>query len=227
MARLTTNVTELIKVGADAMDNMFDVEVTLPTKLQGFKTGLKDQLRFRVEGFQAPNPKVAMYENAYKGVKIKRPATKIEMDRTFNLSFRIDAYYHVYKVLKLWAGLLAHASTGFMSNDYGPGVDSDTSNVFGVVKVAALNSPIQPINESGIDIENGTLSPGAKEGVTTATSIVDLEVDNHILWEFYQVVCTEVKEPAFKHNGGAVMNCQATFQFGEYSDPTTGPAKTW
>ena len=244
MATLATNqVSALLGLGADAMDNMFDITITPPSGLTTFenlgagKAGLlnasdpqfENDITIRADGFEPPQFSVKTYKNGYKAVTLDRPATKIEGEREFKISFRLDANYRAYRFLAAWKSLIMQASTGYVTNAlWGAGGDTASltgpvptiNAVFGQVVVAALARPIYqsnttPFSAQGVSVgkfTDGSLasSPASE----TIPSAADLNA-----YQFNQVWLAKLDEPKYKTDGGDPIKISATFKFGEYIDP--------
>jgi hypothetical protein len=247
MATLENNqVRALIGLGADAMDNMFDIMIDPPqglTTLENIGAGRPGALgaaaysgtiTLRADGFEPPafNPK--LYKIGYKAVTIERPSTKIEGDRQFKITFRLDANYQAYRFLSAWKSIVMQASTGYVTNALWagglyPGTDagdtsgipvSELNRVFGMVRVSALARPIY----------QSTQYPYSAQGVTIGKFTNDIIAESHAgntipssidmtTWNFYQVWLSNLEEPKYKTDGGDIIKVAATFKFGEFKDP--------
>lgn len=244
MANLASNqVTALLGLGADAMDNMFDIEITPPaglTTFQGLGTGragilsaadpgFQNNLTIRAEGFEPPSLNVKTYKVGYKAVNIDRPSTKIEGEREFKITFRLDANYRAYRFLSAWKSLIMQQSTGYVTNAlWGDGGDEAgltlpipaINTVFGQVIVSALARPIyqdggSPFSAQGVDagkFTDGTLSTSA--AASTMPGAMDKTT-----WQFNHVWLAKLEEPKYKTDGGEALKISATFKFGEFGDP--------
>ena len=244
MATLENNqVTALIGLGADAMDNMFDISITSPAGLTTFENlgagtagvlqaadpGFENDIVIRADGFEPPSFNIKTYKTAYKAVSIDRPATKLEGEREFKISFRLDANYRAYRFLSAWKSLIAQASSGYVTNAlWGPGGDvagltspvPDINSVFGQVNVSALARPIyqsngNPFSAQGVSI--GKFTSGSlltSQAADTVPNSQDLTS-----WQFMQVWLVKLEEPKFKTDGGEAIKIAATFKFGEFIDP--------
>lgn len=211
MSTLADNhVTELLKAGADAMSNMFDVQIIFPEDLQSQLGPDISMLRIRAKGFEPPVFNVKTYEVKYKTISITRPATQLEGSRTFSLSFRVDAYYSIYKALKMWASRIGTGSTGYASNALWGDASESPNGVLGTVRVAALSTPV--IMDSG--------DPFFAQGVNTGYfSSQNSETSPHLVWEFYDVWLQKLEEPKYSMDDASALEVQATFFFGNYKDP--------
>ena len=219
MAELNSQITALLSLGADAMDNTFDVMITLPPALAEAITGntnlseannLKDDaaienmLALRCNGFEPPKFTLKTYEVRYKTIGLKKPSSRIDGERVFKIQFRVDAYYSVYRALLAWRSYVMQPSTGFAGNH----VDI---NATGEVQVVALDSPV--VQAQG----GGYAATGLTSGkYSTGESYSGLE---GIRWAFKNVWLIDVEDPKYKTGSGETMAITATFGFGEYMDP--------
>lgn len=204
---MNTAVTALLGLGADAMDNLFDVEITLPTGVEAGEgapdaKGLLDQFRIRCQGFTPPKFNVKTYDVKYKTIKIKRPASVMEGDRVFELQFRLDANYYAYKALVSWRAKTLIPSTGLAYNalDLANGGEVDVHII-----TEAMARP-------------GPSDDGSYEAVSNGKSTSEA-ILTHNSWNFKDVWLTELSEPAFKQGGGDPIMITAKFAFGEFTDP--------
>lgn len=218
MATLNTPATALLGLGADAMDNMFDIQIDLPESVSAFgiptTLGGSPSITIRADGFSPPEFTIKTYPIAYKAVKIDRPATKIDGERQFEITFRLDANYEAYKSLGAWRSLLMEPSSGYATNAlFGQGGDVSvaagaSNNVFGTVKIAALNRPIHMTTGNAFEV-----------GGVTSGKFTDEPSANNVIWEFYNVWLSKLEEPKYKTDGGDAIKIKATFKFGDYVNP--------
>ena len=226
MAGLNSQISALLSLGADAMDNLFDVSIELPTSISG---ALKDStttpgittenytkpFALRCQGFDPPHFTLKTYDVRYKTIGIKRPAARIEGERIFKLQFRLDAYYNIYRILLAWRNLVMQPSTGFAATAI---YDFDLQSP-GTITVAAIDVPIGQKTGAGYNAN------GVSRGYTQATISGDAAVnapatDAQLKWLFNDVWISDLDEPKFKTGGGESQIVTATFVFGDYMDPS-------
>lgn len=244
MGNLANNqVATLLNLGADAMDNMFDVTIEPPdgltsfgeTEMDAFTFGeprFKHDITIRAEGFKPPEFNIKTYKVGYKTVEVDRPATKIEGERQFDMTFRLDANYMAYRFLGAWRAMLMNASTGYATNAlFGSSglspINGDRdlistagniNSVFGVVKVAALGRPIHMVE--GSPFEAHGVSAGKFEDSANMVTVAGKPTEAQLArWEFTEVWITNLTTPDYKTNGGDPITVQATFKFGNFKDP--------
>jgi len=241
----SNNVASLLNLGADAMDNMFDVTIEPPAGLTSFAGAEMDSVEFdsarfkhditiRAEGFKPPEFNVKTYKVAYKTVEIDRPATRIEGDRQFEMTFRLDANYMAYRFLGAWRGIIMNASSGYATNALygtdGGGLseisgDRDlfdqigsSNSVFGAVRVAALSRPIYQM-ESDPFQAHGVSAGKFEDGANTVVVPGKPKDDQLAKWEFTEVWISNLTTPDYKVDGGDPITVTATFKFGNFKDP--------
>jgi hypothetical protein len=201
MGTLSDNhVLDLLAAGADSMPNMFDVVITLPQNLNDTNTAAatgveQSQLTLRAKGFTVPVASNATYKVAYKTIEIARPMTKITFDRTFDITFRLDSGWLVYKQLNKWSNYFSNPITGFATSQL-----DDVA--MGTVQVSVLYSSIVADSDTGFNMFDGIDSNTLAAG-------------NSMSWTFDKAWCTKVTQPAFTAGeASAPQEITATFQFG-------------
>lgn len=195
MARLSeTHITTLLGAGADAMTNMYEVEFIPPP---GLYSDQGPALKIRTKAFTPPAPKQKDYDVHWKTVSAKRPATKIELDRTLEFEIRVDAYYDVYKCLLEWQSYTSIASVGYAAN----GLDYATGKII----VRALDTPIR--------------------GIGSAGALGDVPSNTDIKWVFEDVWLPEMTPPAYSTEDADAASVTPKFIYGNYEDPQSIVAK--
>jgi hypothetical protein len=233
------NVSSLLGLGADAMDNMFDVSIIPPAALTDILSNItagrpgmvsfddpqfKNNITIRADGFEPPKFNVKTYPVRYKAVEIERPSTRIEGKREFKITFRLDSNYIAYKFLGSWKSTIMQISSGYATNAlWGGESDNDptvgkVNNVFGEVNVVALSRPIRaadsdPFKAHGVTNGKFTNDTLKSEPLTIPTS------DELTKWTFKQCWISDLEEPKYKTDGGDIIKITATFKFGEITDP--------
>lgn len=221
MAELKSQISALLNLGADAMDNMFDVFLTLPKAVIGEDTADTEESNYnaynlRCSGFDPPQFSLKTFDQPYKNTTIRRPSGKIEGNREFSLQFRLDANYSIYRNLMKWRDLFMQPSTAYAGNGIRDPIhpyDDPRSldNRLGIVDVYALASPIYV----------KPTAPGSTSysvhGVSEKT-FLDANIDR-LQWRFFEVWLSKLENPKFKTGGGEVQLVTATFGFGRFEDP--------
>lgn len=229
---LNSQISALHSIGADAMDNLFDIEITIPTSSAAATPAaatasstatIQDQFRLRCEGFEPPKFSQKKYEVRYKTVGMNRPASRIDGSREFSLTFRLDAYYTVYKALLDWRSILFEPSTGYAT----AALDPALGYTLGKIDVyTQILPPVRKANGS-YDIPGVTYkSLSTLTGTAMADGVYELNPsDNSTIavcaWSFFDVWISDLTEPKFTVGGGEIQKVTATFQFGEYRSPSS------
>jgi hypothetical protein len=187
-------VNTLISSGLDSFTNLYDVLITLPTRVYTklgeigrTPTGVSEDqaphfLKVRIGDFQAPQPKLAQYNTDYQTIQITRVAPMMELERKFDITFRIDSEYRAYHILKQWSFLYHDILQGGINLPTGAETD-----VLGAIRVDAY---------------------APNSGQVTAA------------WTFGKVICNKVTEPNYSRAGTEAATVTASFMFFEYLDPT-------
>lgn len=196
------NITSLIQSGADSFTNLWDVVMTFPTTP---KTGVTGQATsatlssysIRCSGFTAPVGKIATYEKNYKGFSITAPGSDIQLDRQFDLTFRVDANYQLYADLLNWRSAVFDPN-GDGQISFGGALSNSTPATVksGTIKVRGFNS------DSGIllsDIADPTYSSFGQQ------------------WTFNQCTCISVRAPKYTRENGRAVEVTAKFLFGDFA----------
>jgi len=193
------NLTSLLNSGFDAFTNLYDVKITFPTNAELGELS-NTTISVRAMDFTPPELTVGTYQVDYKAIQLTRPNAKITGDRTFDLGFRIDATYDIYKALLRWKHLFVDPSSegnikfGAYSNST---VTSDTEN-YGRIEVVGYNA-------------SGTLG-----------DIADPTSDQTVIrWIFQDVFCLNVGSPSFTRAGSEAVTTTAKFYFGRIEEPET------
>jgi hypothetical protein len=214
-------VTALLNAGADAMDNLFDVDFHLPdSDLSSWSSG-----SIRCIGFDPPIFTLKTYDAPYKTTRVKRSAGKIEGDRSFKIQFRLDAYYNIYRTLLRWRSACMQPATGFASTRITP-TDPKNNPFLGSIDVTSIGAPVS--QEAG---EIGVNSLSTYVGLTEPTapsilSTVSTKDKKYLAWRFFHVWVMDVTPPAFKTGGGDPQIITAAFGFGSFADPQISDSLT-
>lgn len=196
------HVKDLISLGADAMSNMFDVSISLPSDVSAASNGgiadVPTALRLRVKGFKVPTLNIDNYTVTYKTVEINRPKSKITGDRSFDLTFRVDANYGVYMALKKWESLISNPATGWAG--------SNITDLTGAVTVSANTAA----SEATFGYQQGVNYGSFLDGASSVAS-----------WTFDNVWCYKVEEFEFNMEDSTPLEVTASFYFGNMTNPWT------
>jgi hypothetical protein len=205
------NIQALINSGADATKNMYDVLHKWPWA-DTFDGGVS----VRQKGVNIPEASTETYDVSYQGVTMKRAATKVNMERTFEITYRLDAAYEQYGKFIKWHSYTSNPVTGQVGN---------TPLAIGSVKVVAPKGQY-----NAYDLWNGSTTNGAS-GRAEKMRMVDEDTSTkdaagHVLWEFDNVWVFKVTQPAFSPDGGDALEFTVGYAFGDVDYPEYGTNKT-
>lgn len=100
-------LTTLFNAGNDAQSNLYTVSITGG----GLEDDMTTSLMIRADGFTEPQIDQQSYDTRFLIAKVSRPRAKINVTKTFNLTFRVDSNYQVYQVLQAKANMMANANS--------------------------------------------------------------------------------------------------------------------
>lgn len=189
MAFKNSKVQSLQNLGADAMDNFYDLAIAPPSILDFDITA---EWELRADGFNPPEFKVAPFQTQYKSTFVDMMDTKITGKREFDITFRIDKYYSIWKMLLKWRSLTYTPSISHVT----PGKNGN-NDLLGTIKLIG-NSNIMKFG-----------------------STKELNTVVEASWEFKKVRCIFVTEPKYTVGDGSALSVTATFQFINHSHPET------
>jgi hypothetical protein len=216
----TPAIRALANAGADLMKNMFDIYFFLPkfstagasaepTPNAEADTAFTASypLACRATGFEIPDVTVDTYDVEYHGVAIKRPATKVNMERVFSLTFREDAAFSLRQTLTKWHSMVVDPVTGGVAN---------SMQYLGKVAVRSLagafTSPMWSAPDGGADGYTKSDKLGA---ISEKTNVAE--------WTFYGVWVTKVSGVKFATTDSAAPNeLSADFAFLDVDFPFYG-----
>lgn len=128
---LQTALTSLIETSNDAQANLYKV-IFHGGILDSEYSDLVDHLTVRCSGIEPPMATQDKYTVRYITAYVDRPVTKIGLSRTFSLTFRMDSYWEVYKVLLDLKKKFSHASKGWATHNYMSDGSIDEDKFFNV-----------------------------------------------------------------------------------------------
>ena len=111
MPLLTNSLNSLISVGNDSYSNLYRMTFsggTLPEDTQ--------DLTIRCSNFTPPTPSQKTYQVKYVTATIDRPVPKVDITKTFSLTFRLDDYWNVYSILLNQQKVTMQASKSFVNS---------------------------------------------------------------------------------------------------------------
>lgn len=195
-----TPASVLVNATGDAMDNIFDVCIGWPWASKEI-SGAEAAASYRASGFTIPEPKASTYDVSWYGIKVKKVAAAINMDRTFKLTYRLDANYALYQKFVTWKKYVTDVNTSGVAN---------TESALGTVKVVA----------PGAEYNAMSWTPPGKASDTDNMLAQQLTKTTNLVWTFEDVQCINVGTPKFNNSGsGKAMNYDVEFTFGDVSYP--------
>ena len=213
MALLTTQISALLASGADAMDNLFDVDITLPDAVQTVAPAGKLPFAIRCLDFIPPKFTLKTYPMPYKTTAgVKRSAGKLDGERSFQLRFRLDAYYVVYRLLLAWKSGYSQSATGYASSLINT-IDGNQNSFLGRIQVNGADSPVAQEVGKGYTAEGIT-----QDEMASLSLMASSGVTANLSWVFQNVWVIDVDAPKFVTGGGDIQIVAATFGFGSYTD---------
>lgn len=191
MAFNNSAVQAMLASGADAQKNMFDAWVTFP-----WTPNNETVLTTRASNFEIKDAKVGTEERKYHGTTVKVPKTSIEFDRTFSLTFRLDASYSLYQQFIIWHQTVGDPVNGGVAN---------WANSTGKIRVQALS---------------GTYAAtGVDNYIDTSTTYAIKDSNDNAEWTFYDVWVSGVGQPKFDGSDGGALTYNVDFVFGDCDYP--------
>ena len=190
LTKTSNPLQELIAVGADAQAGLYDVDITIPRSNISAQ-----QLRVRNAGFKGPETSQDIYQVKYKGATLSTPKASLNVGQTFDIQFRLDANYQVYKALVDLENLTSNPALAWASSSL-PAKDQHAT-----VTVYALTSPITDINQS--------------HSAYTSTNSKPMFI-------YKGCWISKLTKPEFKNGDMSAINITATFQYMDFEDPQSG-----
>lgn len=188
----------LIEAGADAQTNMYDISLEFADW----------NATVRADGFDIPDVEVATYDTSYHGVKYTRVKTEQTFERSFDLTFRMDAKYGLYQAFTSLLAWHVNPNTG--------GVANANIDKVGTVKVKTVDSAIVAADiGSNLSGSPAGLTEYLSTSATTAGQIGDTTME----WVFKNCYVTKVSMPKFKTEGADNVTFTVTFKFGDVKYP--------
>lgn len=99
-------LTTLFNTGNDAQSNLYTVSIS-----GGGLDDMTTALMIRADGFTEPQVEQQSYDTRFLIAKVSRPRAKVNVTKTFSITFRVDANYLVYQALQDKANMMANANS--------------------------------------------------------------------------------------------------------------------
>lgn len=184
----TDPIQSLLNSGADAYKNIWYAKITgLTTNLDDLDG---DNMMFRADNFALPKFSTEGDERQLWGKKIKTPKPEVNMDRTFTITFRMDAWYNLYDIFKNQLHRVVNGQNS-ASNDKA-GISNWITGSLGV-------------EVYGLKGEYAATSALTKDTFTKA--------GNSEVWKFSNCWVADVSEPQFSRDDASVITFDVKFNF--------------
>lgn len=194
-----TPASVLVNATGDAMENIFDIFVEWPWG--NGDSGAEAAASYRASGFNVPEPKTKTYDVTWLGVRVKKIAAGIDLDRVFSIEYRLDANYALYQKFTAWKKLTGDVNTSGVAN---------TESALGRIKVVAPGAEYNSMS---------WLTPSVESSEENMVSKA-LKNTTNLVWTFEDVQCFNVGTPQFKNSGqGQKMMYKCEFTFGDVAYP--------
>lgn len=194
-----TPASVLVNATGDAMENIFDIVVEWPWG--NGDSGAEAAASYRATGFDVPEPKTKTYDVTWLGVRVKKIAAGIDLDRVFKITYRLDANYALYQKFTAWKKLTGDVNTSGVAN---------TESALGIVKVIAPGAEYNSMSWLTPSVES------AEENMVSKA----LKNTTNLVWTFEDVQCFNVSTPKFKNTGsGKAMEYTCEYTFGDVAYP--------
>lgn len=200
-----TPASVLVNSTGDAMNNIYDILIDWPGSSTGsngvISTAAEAAVSYRADGFNIVEPKTKTYDVSWRGVTVKKVAAGVDMQRQFDLNFRLDANYALYQKFIAWHKIVTDVNTSGVAN---------TASALGRVQVVAPGA------------EYNAMSWSTPTSSTDSDNLVSKALDSttNLVWTFEDVAVVGVGAPQFKTGGtGNTMQYKVTFTFGDVAYP--------
>lgn len=194
-----TPASVLVNATGDAMENIFDIVVEWPWG--NGDSGAEAAASYRATGFDVPEPKTKTYDVTWLGVRVKKIAAGIDLDRVFKITYRLDANYALYQKFTAWKKLTGDVNTSGVAN---------TESALGRVKVVAPGAEYNSMSWLTPSVES------AEENMVSKA----LKNTTNLVWTFEDVQCFNVGTPHFKNSGqGKQLEYTCEYTFGDVAYP--------
>lgn len=136
-------IQDLITAGNDAHSNLYELEFTGGV-FNNNETSTS--ARVRTSGFTPPSINQESYTVRYITSYVDWPRAKVNVTRSFDIEFRVDSYWEIYKRLQEQKKIFLNASHSFAGTDI-----SEEDNKFFIVKVNVLKDGMTSEDEDVTD----------------------------------------------------------------------------
>ncbi len=214
MGAFATNAELLLASGRDAMSNLYDIYIIPPDGL-GVEAALSttSAMVIRSQDFQPPELSAEIYQNHYKADFMDVPAPKIQGDKTFPVTYRIDASYAIHNALRKWKFRSTMNTTMSDVDEVGGYTYNgiwgfQTDQVFG--RVAVVAHKYSDIFDEGVNSITDTQGYGIAAGLLAAQGEAGV---NYVGWIFNNCWIETLEEPSYTRDSSQPLTGTANFRF--------------
>lgn len=189
----TSPIDALLNSGADAYKNIWY------SKIEGMdftSWGDGENVMFRAEGFNLPKFSTEGDERTLWGKKIKTPKPEVNMERTFTITYRMDANYALYDDFKTELHKVVN------------GQNSSSNTLVGISNWIDGNITVTVYGLKGV--YNGTGETGTTSELTTETFTKEGASE---VWTFNNCWIADVSEPSFARDDASIVTFEVKFNF--------------
>ena len=203
-----TPASVLVNATGDAQDNIYDILVGFPWDNPSFgqggsvlTNGIDPACSYRANGINIPEPKTKTYTVSWHGITVLKVAAGVQMERKFEITYRLDANYALYQKMTAWKKLTSDVNTSGVAN---------TASALGVVQVIAPGAEYNSMSWS-------TPNTTSDEGNMLSSALAST---TNLVWTFEDVQCINVGTPQFKNSEqGNKMEYKCEYIFGDAAYP--------
>lgn len=203
-------IQSIISQGADALPHLFDLAIKFPSEVttkSDFVTSGEDSVIVRLKTTPTlPDGSIETYDVVYKGVKMSFPKGDLNMDRSVDCEFRMDAQYGLYEDFQSWLRFVANIQTGGISN---------WPAALGELKLIALQNEYL---SADLDQNGNTFTDLFSQKDVNKVSATAVG-NNNIVWHMKDVWVQKVTAPKFTVEAGDPQSFTVTFKYGDIEFP--------
>ena len=188
MALTQTNnyITTLLNHSSDAQGNLFYVEFISQLDSSADNT----DMTVRCSGINIPATEQGTYSVKFMNASVDRPNAKVELNRQFDITFRVDSNYEIYKKLILQEKSTFDPSVGYTATNI-----DDKTNLFDINVYVPKNTSVA--------------GEATKEGTT----------DNfEKIFSFKHCWISSVDNVSYKYGSSDPLTVKATIQYIYFED---------
>lgn len=136
-------LTDLIKAGADAMTNLYYVKFSNLSIIDK-SDPLSQSMTVRVNNITLPTATHSTSTKSFMTVSIDTPKAEIQITKKFDISFRLDDNYEIYKRLLDLQANTSKANLGYASNDIPADNSSFSVSVYAIKQALTTDDQVDP-----------------------------------------------------------------------------------